>query len=259
MSILTMYLSLLCVLLQLLKSTGADDSWIRGGRDAKPHSRPYMASVQSRKHHVCGGLLIQRDFVLTSGHCRNYRPLQVLLGAHNISKVERTQQWIDVQHYYRHPFHQKSDQLDYDIMLLKLKTNATLNKNVKVISLPGKHDIISENSKCSVAGWGLTKTGGTAGGVLQEIDMKIQKNTECKRTWRKYYFSKQMICTHPDNKKGFCQGDSGGPIVCDSLPQGIVAYNGEKDLHCEEVYYPNVYMKIQPFRSWIDDVIERYK
>uniref|UniRef100_A0A3Q0S125 Peptidase S1 domain-containing protein n=1 Tax=Amphilophus citrinellus TaxID=61819 RepID=A0A3Q0S125_AMPCI len=44
------------------------DSGIVGGREAKPHSRPYMASIQYLGHHSCGGILIREDFVLTAAH-----------------------------------------------------------------------------------------------------------------------------------------------------------------------------------------------
>uniref|UniRef100_A0A667ZBQ4 Peptidase S1 domain-containing protein n=1 Tax=Myripristis murdjan TaxID=586833 RepID=A0A667ZBQ4_9TELE len=44
----------------------ATESGIVGGKTAKPHSRPYMVSLQVQGHHRCGGILIRNDFVLTS-------------------------------------------------------------------------------------------------------------------------------------------------------------------------------------------------
>ncbi|XP_032891460.1 chymotrypsin-like elastase family member 2A [Amblyraja radiata] len=48
---------------------------IVGGHDVVPHSRPYMASLQmfdgwNRQYvHDCGGVLINRKWVLTAAHC----------------------------------------------------------------------------------------------------------------------------------------------------------------------------------------------
>uniref|UniRef100_A0A3B5JZN7 Peptidase S1 domain-containing protein n=1 Tax=Takifugu rubripes TaxID=31033 RepID=A0A3B5JZN7_TAKRU len=57
---------------------GASDSGIVGGKEAKPHSRPYMASLQVGKDHTCGGILIRQDFVLTSLHCSQLKRAAVL-------------------------------------------------------------------------------------------------------------------------------------------------------------------------------------
>ncbi|XP_036401495.1 transmembrane protease serine 9-like [Megalops cyprinoides] len=253
-----MHLSLLCLLLQLLAPTGASDSGIVGGREAKPHSRPYMVSLQNNGHHVCGGLLIRKDFVLTSGHCLlisslspRSRPLEVVLGAHNISEREATQQRIEVEKYHKHPFHSKPRQRDYDIMLLKLKTNARLNKYVKVIGLPKKDGNIPEKTKCSVAGWGLKRPGGVTESVLQETNLTILNNSKCKYIWKKYFFIKQMICTH-SGSTGICQGDSGGPLICGTKPQGIAAFTAPE---CNDARYPNIYMKIPFFIPWIKEII----
>ncbi|XP_055411813.1 granzyme H-like isoform X4 [Bubalus kerabau] len=93
---------------------------IIGGHEAKPHSRPYMAFVQfldEMSWKRCGGVLIQKDFVLTAAHCRG-SSINVTLGAHNIKQQERTQQVIQVKKAIHHPDYNPKT-FSNDIMLLQ--------------------------------------------------------------------------------------------------------------------------------------------
>ncbi|XP_038863265.1 granzyme H-like [Salvelinus namaycush] len=127
-----MYLYLL-ILLQLLSSAGASESGIVGGKIAKPHSRPYMVSLQHRGYRVCGGMLIREDFVLTSAHClEGAYPLTVVLGAHDLTEEEKkSRQEIQVVHHHRHPLHRQYSQHTYDIMLLQGDSGGPLICNNK--------------------------------------------------------------------------------------------------------------------------------
>ncbi|XP_031657430.1 granzyme B-like [Oncorhynchus kisutch] len=253
-----MYLNLL-ILLQLLSSAGASESGIVGGKIAKPHSRPYMVSLQHRGHHVCGGMLIREDFVLTSAHClKNAYPLTVVLGAHDLTKEEKkSRQEIQVVHHHRHPLHRQYSQLTYDIMLLQLKTKAKLNRYVKVTGLPKKDGSTPVNIKCSVAGWGKTNSNNNQGsGVLMEVAVTVEDDSECKKVWQKYFDKKQMMCTRTTGGKGFCQGDSGGPLICNNKAQGIVAFNYPE--RCDDSQYPHVFMNIPFFLPWIKEVLHGY-
>ncbi len=42
---------------------------IVNGTESKPHSRPYMVSIQRNKEHICGGFLVSEQFVMTAAHC----------------------------------------------------------------------------------------------------------------------------------------------------------------------------------------------
>uniref|UniRef100_UPI003AABD18F duodenase-1-like n=1 Tax=Centroberyx gerrardi TaxID=166262 RepID=UPI003AABD18F len=208
-----------------------------------------MVSLQVRGHHVCGGMLIRKDFVLTSAHCKMSEDMTVVLGAQNITKKERSQQSIPVAKFYQNPNY--TGQFRNDIMLLKLTTNAELNRYVKVIELPTKEEIPA-NIKCSVAGWGQTGPETPGSDVLRETTVKMQFNFECKNKWREHFSSDQMICTHSGRKKGgICQGDSGGPLICNTKPQGISTFtknkNEKDDKGCDDPKYPHVFMKIHFF------------
>ncbi|KAF7709304.1 hypothetical protein HF521_016154 [Silurus meridionalis] len=246
------------VVLSVIHSCGGMESSIIGGKVAIPHSRPYMVSVQNDKKHKCGGLLIRKNYVLTAAHCADNieysgkGQLEVVLGAHNISKKEHEQQRIKVKKCIKHPCYRKDERAN-DIMLLKLKSNAKLNKNVTVIALPKEDKDIPANRLCSIAGWGKTAQNSAASNVLKEVTLKIMSNSECKDAWQMYFDSYNMICTNVDGKNAFCQGDSGSPLICDNQPQGIAAYTFSGN--CLNDKYPEVYMKISSFLPWIKQVI----
>ncbi|XP_008298735.1 granzyme B(G,H)-like [Stegastes partitus] len=243
---------IICVFL-LVSFTGATGSGIVGGRVAKAHSRPYMASLQVRGSHVCGGMLIREDFVLTAAHCKQPEAMTVVLGAHDVTKEEKSQQKIQVAKY--HPHRGFTGEHDYDIMLLELKQNATLNKYVKLIGLPKKDGKTPANINCAVAGWGWTERNKNPSNVLKETTEKIQFSSECKNIWQEYFNPNNMICTKFSKKTGgVCKGDSGGPLICNSKPQGITAYTWAKD--CTNPKYPHVFTKVGAFVPWIKEVMK---
>uniref|UniRef100_A0A8C5CDZ5 Peptidase S1 domain-containing protein n=1 Tax=Gadus morhua TaxID=8049 RepID=A0A8C5CDZ5_GADMO len=235
---------------------GASDSGIVEGTESKPHSRPYMVSLEQEGQHHCGGALVRKDFVLTSAHC-NKLGLTAVLGAHNIKKEEKSQQRIQVARYHVHPNY-KDGLFGFDVMLLK--TNSILNKYVKPIGLPKKDKRILANIKCSVAGWGMRFPSTAASDVLRETAVKTRFVNECKNIWLDSFNSSQMICTHSSGKKGgICQvvisGDSGGPLICGRDAQGIAAYTHR--VKCDDPTYPHVFMKIPSFVQWIKEVMKK--
>ncbi|RXN38744.1 granzyme B(G,H)-like protein [Labeo rohita] len=148
-------LLLLASLLPHLTFTASANVGIVNGKEAKPHSRPYMVSVQVKEQHICGGFLISDRFIMTAAHCRKKaQGLTVVLGAHNLQNKNENSVRIKVESSHPHPQY-TIESYYYDILLLKLEKNAQLNNNIKLISIPVEEGDIEADSVCSIAGWGL--------------------------------------------------------------------------------------------------------
>ncbi|XP_039620533.1 chymase-like [Polypterus senegalus] len=223
---------------------GVSGDKIIDGTEAKAHSRPYMAFLEIRKGKnisSCGGFLILPNFILTAAHCQG-KSITVLLGAHDLSKKESSQQVIPVEKIIPHESYNDIT-LENDIMLLKLQHKANLTNEVKTISIPKRNEAFN-HKKCSVAGWGRTKTNGTGSHVLREVEVNVN------------FISRSRIFARGNGIKGACNGDSGGPLVCPGFINkptavGIVSY-GPKT--CED-QGSNAYTKVSAYRDWIEKKI----
>ncbi|XP_041332391.1 granzyme C-like, partial [Pyrgilauda ruficollis] len=144
----------------------------------------------------------------------------VILGAHDITCPEWSQQKIRVGQWVIHPEYSPDD-FKNDIVLLKLKPRARINQNVQFISIPRRNEHVRPGTLCRVSGWGLTSPKGNRSNVLREVKLKVQKEKICQQRSSKYQ-RQSMICVgNKNSKKASYQGDSGGPLVCNKKAHGI--------------------------------------
>ncbi|XP_005377040.1 PREDICTED: granzyme B-like [Chinchilla lanigera] len=232
---------------------------IIGGHEAKPHSRPYMAYLEIMENNSvmnCGGFLIHKKFVLTAAHCAQrpqHQEITVLLGAHNIRKQEKTWQVVRVKRAIPHPaFNLKN--ITNDIMLLQLEKKANLTKAVQLLRLPKGKTQVKPGALCQVAGWGQLAPNGGFPNTLQEVEMIVQRDEECKVNFRNIYDSATEMCVgDPEVKKASFKGDSGGPLVCNNVAQGIVSYGPQDGTT------PRIFTKVSHFLDWIKKTMKHDK
>ncbi|XP_050957799.1 mast cell protease 1A, partial [Labeo rohita] len=248
-------LLLLASLLPHLTCIARVNVGIVNGKEAKPHSRPYMVSVQSKEQHICGGFLISDRFVMTAAHCRKKtQALTVVLGAHNLQNKNENSVRIKVKSYHTHPQY-TSESFRNDILLLRLEKNAQLNNNIKSISIPAEEGDIEADSVCSIAGWGLLETNGKQSNHLMETNVKVVNNKECESKWGEEEFSASlMMCVYGEG--GSCDGDSRGILVYGDTAVGVTSF-GDPEI-CNSPERPEVYTKISAYLPWINSIIGNF-
>ncbi|XP_069796159.1 trypsin-like [Narcine bancroftii] len=223
-----------------------DDDKIVGGYECAQHSTPWIVSLFVG-YHMCGGSLINTDWVVSAAHCYKSK-LQVRLGEHNIKVDEGTEQFIDSEKVIRHPRYNYYT-LDNDIMLIKLSKPASLNRNVMAIPLPV--DCAYEGEMCLISGWGETKDSAISNERLQCLDAPVLSEQVCQDSYPGMITPSMMCVGYIEGGKDSCQGDSGGPVVCNGVLQGIVSWG----YGCAERDYPGVYTKVCQYTQWINSVI----
>jgi len=226
-----------------------------GGTEAQPNSWPWMAALVRGNYYICGGVLIEEQFVLTAAHCVVDRPFasmyRVVLGAHSL--YEGTVHTVARVSY--HPMFNKGlPPRGNDIAILRLSQKANITSpKIGLACMPTFYLTGAGGRECVVTGWGRTSEGGPPSVKLQEVKVPVLDNTFCNN--HQYYgglIGSTMLCAGWDEGgKDTCQGDSGGPLVCD--------VNGQWQLHgivswgygCARPKKPGVYARVSVLQNWI--------
>lgn len=177
---------------------------------------PHQAALVTSIGTFCGGSLISDVWILTAATCVTPLPnfVDVVLGAHDISNDESTQQTIRSNKIIVHPNWNRLTGQN-DVALIRLSYSATLNANVSPACLVASNITIQDGTKMTVTGWGFTKD--TDNGLtprLRSVDVTTISNQECGQSYYNSIIDNGMMCTSSDNgKKGICKGDGGSPLT----------------------------------------------
>ncbi|XP_073537123.1 granzyme A-like [Phyllobates terribilis] len=225
---------------------------IIGGKEATPHSRPYMAFIQPA---LCGGALIRPKWILTAAHCNVNSTSYAILGAHRLDDTHK--QVLRIKQGIKHPNFKWGIWIN-DLQLLELEKPAKLNKFVALLPLPKNEEVIQAGKICSTAGWGRTDVK-ILSDVLLEVNLTIVGNEDCEKKYRKIdqpIISSMMCAGAPNNnrKAGTCYGDSGGPLICDGKYVGLVSFGHP---NCDPEF-PGGYTRLTIYYlHWIRNTINR--
>ncbi|XP_052835858.1 chymotrypsin-2 [Drosophila gunungcola] len=221
---------------------------VSGGSTAAEGSWPWIVTIQNvYSYHLCGGIIIDKRFILTAANCvAGLRPRNLLV-------VTGTSDWWDLYAPYysvdQIHVHCNFDQPLYhnDIALLHLSEDIEYNELTKNITL-ADIDELQEGDKLTFAGWGSSEAMGTYGRYLQEASGTYLPVDKCRQTLQNVDdVDLGHVCVQMDEGKGACHGDSGGPLI--DGQQRLVGI-GNWGVPCGRGY-PDVYARAAFYHDWI--------
>lgn len=228
---------------------------IVGGQETEVHEYPWMAMLMWFGSFYCGASLVNDQYALTAAHCVNgfyHRLITVRLLEHN--RKDSNVKIVDrrVVRVLVHPNYSTRN-FDSDIALIRFNEPVRLGIDMHPVCLPTPTETFAGQTAV-VTGWGALSEGGPVSDTLQEVEVPILSQEECRGS--NYGISKitdNMICAgFEEGGKDSCQGDSGGPMHVIGAGQtyqlaGIVSW-GEG---CAKPGSPGVYTRVSKFNDWI--------
>ncbi|CAL1570486.1 unnamed protein product [Knipowitschia caucasica] len=230
---------------------------IIGGELSKPGEWPWQVSLRYQNSHVCGGVLISRNFVLTAAHCfLGTEPSPVaskwkVYGG--VVSLDALQQPYEVTKIILSEDYDNSTN-DQDIALIKLAMPLNFDDKVHPACLPSHDQQWQHGTECFTSGFGTTvASSNSATNNLRDVNVKIIDTDVC-NTPGSYSGSvtKYMLCAgHMEGGKDSCQGDSGGPLVCENNGVWTLAGITSWGSGCGDRNRPGVYTRVTSVLPWI--------
>ncbi|XP_011874753.1 PREDICTED: uncharacterized protein LOC105565840 [Vollenhovia emeryi] len=251
-----------------------------GGERTEPSEFPWMALLEYQKPNgrttACGGVLINKRYVLTAAHCikgkdlpTNWRLTSVRLGEYNtdteqdcVPNGDNTELCIDdpvtvgVEEQFAHEeYRPLSRDQRYDIALLRLSRDVTFTTYIKPICLPSNPSL---SGKLFVAGWGKTENR-SASNIKLKLGLPLADKSQCDQTYTNagVQLGFGQLCAGGQKGKDSCRGDSGGPLMAvERLTDGALRWTSVGVVSfgpspCGMQGWPGVYTKVIDFVPWI--------
>jgi hypothetical protein len=255
--------------------------FVLDGQPALPGQVPYQVAVvysfdvpEAKNGYHCGGVLIERSWVLTAGHCfqEDTQPIdfQVYMGSLKLSMSAKPNAccWSPIKRLVRYPGYQQiaapslqGDIFTGDAALLELDNPPLLSSDIGKIDVVDnliERDVLQSGMIAQISGWGVTRQGGSSSDALMVGKVKLMTDTACAAGYSNGIIDNKFMKCSPPGDVQACRGDSGGPLVMKTkahVPyvEAIVSW-GYPDGGCPSTK-PNVYSRISAFSDWITQCV----
>ncbi|XP_078055166.1 transmembrane protease serine 4-like isoform X2 [Mustelus asterias] len=230
---------------------------IVGGTNANIDEWPWQVSLQYKRQHLCGGSIINSQWVLTAAHCfpEEYHQIgnwRVFAGSETLYSGGKSFSVVKI--VTNALYNDRTS--DYDVALIKVRSELPFTDYIRPVCLPNYNSRFQTKNMAWVTGWGYTKQFGKVSTVLQQANVSLIGRDVCNsRQLYGGHITDRMLCAgYLAGKVDACQGDSGGPLVYFQRYWqviGIVSWGSG----CARPNRPGVYSDVTALLDWIYNVI----
>lgn len=175
----------------------------------------WMANINWRFEHFCGGVFLARTSMLTAAHCSRHAPSDYEVEAHRhdigLLPEDEGGQVLGVLHIFIHPQYVQA-QSKNDIAVWRL--DEAVEGELAPIRLAAPDQTLKPGSLVTALGWGWEQAGGSFSDLLMRVDIPVATHAQCQAVWRglRKDIDDSQLCAAGQGKDT-CMGDSGGPLL----------------------------------------------
>jgi trypsin len=256
-----------------------------GGHDAAPGEYPFVAHIVIDRAFQCTGTLVTPTHVVTAAHCSSVTPsgivntpigqpgqlIELSIGAHRTPTyyLDAGYESDGEEHVAKNvtvnPGWLGLRSVSHDVAVVELD-RPSAKPPIKIASA-GERSLWTAGTLATIAGFGVTESGGDQPKFLQEAQVPIVDDAVAAEAYPYlvggvdplfggFESGTQVAAGYPDGGVDTCQGDSGGPLLVPAAGSWRLVGDTSYGAGCAEPGYPGVYGRVADttLREWIASV-----